>query len=140
MLNFVSGIYQLNYLFENHCFLPTGHIAIHIPQILAPPSSLNLPNSVHCSLHLQGSKNSSLLILIFHNLPFPAFTGQIFTHRSHFPHRLVSTGADSDLTGVLTSIDTSRSLGPIFFETNRSVFPIHPSPALVATILCDSSA
>ena len=120
-------------------FWPTGQAATHIPHILASIPSRVHPNSAHWSRHLNGSKNSSLSVVISQSLPFAAFAGQISTQILQFPHLLVSTGLDFDLTGVFKRIETSRSLGPNSLEMKRSVFPIQPNPALVATILWERS-
>jgi hypothetical protein len=117
---------------------PYGQTATQIPQTLTFSFKYFSPNSLHFSRHLKASKNSSLSTEISHFFPLIAFAGHRFTQILQLPQELVSTGSGEHFKGVSVKIETSLNLGPKDRETKRSDLPIHPSPALVATILCDN--
>ena len=141
-----QSIWMEYYFEEAYCFnqiaktihdivtVPIGQTATHIPQILLSIFNRVLPYSLHFSLHLKASKNTSQSVSISHNCPVAACAGHFSTQMEQLPHLDLSIGLDSDSTSLSIRILVSLNLAPNSFEMNKSVFPIQPSSALVATI------
>ena len=119
-------------------YQPKGQTATQMPHTLTFLFKCVSPNSLHFSRHLKGSKKTSLSTEISHSSSFIAPAGHLFMHILHLPQRLSSIGSSLHSSGKFVRIETSLSLGPNAFEIKRADLPIQPSPARVATILCDN--
>ena len=69
--------------------------------------------------------------------PLIAFAGHACWHCLHVPHCDCVMGVFV-FSGAFVSIDVSLSAVPCCGVTSSADFPIHPSPALVAIVLCGS--
>ena len=69
--------------------------------------------------------------------PFSAWPGQASTHRRQDPQKLLRIGVSGGSGASVRSVERRTAL-PNSFVTSRQLFPIHPSPARVAAVLCGS--
>lgn len=120
-------------------FNPIGHTAMQIPHIRLSRFNFCLANSPHFSLHLCASKKLSRCFVISQSAPLAAFAGHLSMQIVQWPHLLLSIGFAVFSGFLFIRILVNLNPGPNFVDINKSVLPIHPSPALVATILWDIS-
>ena len=76
--------------------------------------------------------------MVFHSFPLAACPGQSSTQILQLPHFELSIGFISPSNFILVKTDVSLTADPYFLVIRSAVLPIHPSPALVAIVLCGS--
>ena len=72
-----------------------------------------------------------------HSAPVKALPGQLRTQTVQLPQRLSEAGRSGGSGASVTRLD-SRTALPYSSVTSRQLFPIQPSPARAATVLCGS--
>ena len=72
---------------------------------------------------------------MLHNIPLIATAGQASTHLLQSPH-LDSLIGLLVINGISVKTEDIRTADPYSEVIKRAFLPIHPSPALVATVLC----
>ena len=87
------------------------------------------------SLHFSFCRISSRLVPTCQSVPSSAPAEHFCAQTEHPPQRLSFTGGSAGSGASVSRLDR-RTAPPYSFVTSRKFFPIHPSPARVATALC----